>query len=74
MPEISAWVASLRNAFGDEEIEALIRRGRDGEPVFFAREGGATYGTPLPRGDGWDASGVDDRLLEPIPRRDKAKP
>jgi hypothetical protein len=73
IPEITAWVESLREAFGTEEINSLIRRGRDGQPVFFAQERGATYGTPLPKGDGWDASSVDLRLLESIQRREIAK-
>jgi hypothetical protein len=62
MPEIAAWIETLREAFGREEIDRQIRRGRDGVPVFFAREGGYTYGTPIPRGDPWDAAGVDDRM------------
>jgi erythromycin esterase-like protein len=33
MPEISAFVDALRDAFGAEEINAIVRRGRAGEPV-----------------------------------------
>ncbi|WP_224016105.1 hypothetical protein [Paraburkholderia tropica] len=65
MPEVAAWVEQLRAAFGVEEINRQIRRGRDGEPVFFAAEAGKTFGTRLPAGSGWNASGLDDRLLEP---------
>ncbi|MFL9876472.1 hypothetical protein [Paraburkholderia megapolitana] len=61
MPEISAFVERLREAFGRGEIDALVRRGRAGEPVFFAREGGMEFGTPLPAGSPWDSSGVIDR-------------
>lgn len=65
MPEIAAWVDQLRVAFGVEEINRQVRRGRDGEPVFFAAEAGKTFGTRLPTGNAWNASGLDDRLLEP---------
>lgn len=61
MPEISAFVERLREAFGPAEIDALVRRGRAGEPVFFARERGIEFGTPLLAGSPWDTSGVADR-------------
>lgn len=66
MPEITAWVENLRDAFGTEEINRQIRRGRDGEPVFFASENGTSYGTPIPPGNPWNAAGIDDRLLTPV--------
>lgn len=61
MPEISAFVEALRDAFGADEINAIVRRGRAGEPVFFAREAGREFGTPLPSGSGWGAEGVHNR-------------
>lgn len=61
MPEIGEFVDALREAFGVEEINAIVRRGRAGEPVFFAREAGHEFGTPLPSGRGWDAASVRDR-------------
>ncbi|MCX4151013.1 MULTISPECIES: hypothetical protein [Paraburkholderia] len=73
MPEITAWVSDLRDAFGVEEVNSIIRRGRDGEPVFFAQEGGSSYGTPLPAGNGWDAAGIDARRVDPIPTRASIK-
>ncbi|MEQ0776549.1 hypothetical protein ABLT15_30000 [Paraburkholderia tropica] len=61
MPETGEFVDALREAFGADEINAIVRRGRAGEPVFFAREAGHEFGTPLPSGRGWDAAGVRDR-------------
>lgn len=65
MPMTGAFVDALRDAFGVEEINAIVRRGRAGEPVFFAREAGREFGTPLPSGRGWDAAGVRDRRFCP---------
>jgi hypothetical protein len=48
MPVVAAWIDSLRDAFGAEEIDAQIRKGMRGEPVFFASENGFTVGTPSP--------------------------
>ncbi|WP_199710580.1 hypothetical protein [Noviherbaspirillum cavernae] len=45
MPEVAAWIDSLREAFGREQIDACIRIGiRDGS--FWAMENGRTIGTP----------------------------
>ncbi|MFT4066680.1 hypothetical protein [Paraburkholderia sp.] len=48
MPKVAAWVSSLREAFGGAVIDDAIRRGRAGEPTFFASENGRTVGTPAP--------------------------
>lgn len=61
MPEIARFVEALREAFGADEINTIVRRGRAGEPVFFAREGGMEFGTPLGTAAGWDAAAVVDR-------------
>jgi hypothetical protein len=45
MPEMAAFVAELRAAFGDSVDEAVFR-GKNGEPTFFPRENGRTVGTP----------------------------
>jgi hypothetical protein len=45
MPEMAAFVAELRAAFGDSVDEA-VSRGKNGEPTFYARENGLTVGTP----------------------------
>lgn len=45
MPEIAAFVADLKSAFGEREIDEAIRRGKAGEPTFFARENGRSVGT-----------------------------
>ncbi|MDR8731201.1 hypothetical protein FEQ05_06762 [Burkholderia pseudomultivorans] len=48
MPEVAAWIANLREAFGDEAIDDAIRQGKAGEPTFSARENGRVVGTPAP--------------------------
>jgi hypothetical protein len=42
MPELAAFMAKLRSAFGDETIDKAVRRGKNGEPVFSH----AKMGTP----------------------------
>ena len=48
MPEIAAFMAKLRSAFGDETIDDAVRRGKAGEATFYARENGRTVGTASP--------------------------
>lgn len=48
MPEIVAFVADLKAAFGEQEIDEAIRRGKAGEPTFYACENGHTVGTATP--------------------------
>jgi hypothetical protein len=48
MPEIAAFVASLKAAFGAAVIDDAVRRGKDGEPTFHARENGRSVGTAGP--------------------------
>lgn len=48
MPGVTAWIDSLRDAFGAEEINAFIKSGMAGVPVFYASENGHQVGTPLP--------------------------
>ncbi len=45
MPEMAAFVAELRAAFGDA-VDDAVSRGKSGEPTFYARENGRTVGTP----------------------------
>jgi hypothetical protein len=45
MPEVADFVAKLREAFGDATIDEAVKRGKAGEPTFFARENGRTVGT-----------------------------
>lgn len=64
MPSITAWVATLREAFGDEMMDDVIRRGHRGEPVFYAKENGVEFGTPLPPPASlWQCQGLSDRHL-----------
>jgi hypothetical protein len=54
MPEIAAFVAKLREAFGDEVIDGVVKRGKAGEPDFFACENGREVGTASPpRTNSW---------------------
>ena len=46
MPEIAAFVAALKSAFGDAIIDDAIRRAKAGEQTFYAKENGHLVGTP----------------------------
>ena len=47
MPTVTAWIDSLRDAFGKAEIDDRIRQGMKGAPgAFYAAENGQTVGTP----------------------------
>lgn len=48
MPEIAAFVADMKAAFGEQEIDEAIRRGKAGEPTFYGCENGRTIGTVAP--------------------------
>jgi hypothetical protein len=48
MPEIAAIVTNMKSAFGEQEINEAIRRGRAGEATFYACENGRTVGTASP--------------------------
>ncbi|MEA3119754.1 MAG: hypothetical protein QOI13_3024 [Paraburkholderia sp.] len=48
MPEIAALVAQMKSAFGEQEINKAIRRGKAGEATFYAAENGRTVGTASP--------------------------
>jgi hypothetical protein len=47
MPEIAAFVAEMKSAFGEREIDEAIRRGKAGEPTFYASENGHEVGTSM---------------------------
>jgi hypothetical protein len=65
MPEIAAFVAELRHAFGDATIDEAVARGRAGEPTFFASENNRTVGTKAPdAANSWRVDGsVRDRCF-----------
>ena len=44
MPAVTAWIDELRLAFGATEINAVIKAGVQGQPVFWAEEGGHVVG------------------------------
>lgn len=48
MPETAAFIDAMRDAFGDEMINAAIRAGIDGQPTFYASENGQEIGTRAP--------------------------
>lgn len=50
MPGTAALIDDLRATFGAEYIDAIIRAGVRGQPVFSASENGHTVGTPVPVG------------------------
>ncbi|WP_341313524.1 hypothetical protein WN982_19420 [Paraburkholderia sp. IMGN_8] len=62
-PEIAAFVFDMKSAFGEQEIDEAIRRGRAAEPTFFTCENGRSVGTASPVGtDVWRVDGaVRDR-------------
>lgn len=67
MPLVTAWIDDLRDAFGDEDINAAIKAGISGLPGFHASEAGHRVGTP-PVERGREIS-VDRLVLESINRR-----
>ncbi len=50
MPVVTAWIDAMREAFGKEHIDGIIKAGMRGQPVFYASENGHTVGTPAPPG------------------------
>lgn len=45
MPETAAFIDKMREAFGEIEVNQVIKRGMKGEPVFYAEENGHRIGT-----------------------------
>lgn len=45
MPTVTAWIDGLRDVFGRDEIDAVIRSGVRGVAGFYARESGIEVGT-----------------------------
>ncbi|QCP48316.1 hypothetical protein FAZ95_03420 [Trinickia violacea] len=60
MPELAAFIAGLKAAFGDATIDEAVQLGKAGEPTFFARENGRSVGTASPPSQ--NAWPVDNRL------------
>jgi hypothetical protein len=61
MPEIAAFIADLRDAFG-EAVDEAIARGKAGQPGFYAVENGRTIGTkPVDDFNRWVA---DDSVVD----------
>jgi hypothetical protein len=61
MPEIAAFVASLKAAFGATVIDDAIRRGKAGEPTFHGQENGRSIGTAAPAS--YNTWHVDGKIL-----------
>lgn len=66
MPEMAAFVANLRSAFG-ASIDEAVARGKAGEPTFYARENGRVVGTPSDEEHNKWSVGVTDRRYGAIP-------
>lgn len=47
MPVVTAFIDNMREAFGTEFMNDIIKRGGRGEPVFWASENGIEYGTKM---------------------------
>lgn len=71
MPQVAMWMDDLREAFGREDIDAVIRAGLkpDCPPDLrvFAREGGQVVGQRAPEPDPAKVVGVADMCLGPSP-------
>jgi hypothetical protein len=66
MPEIAAFVANLKAAFGAAVINHAIQRGKAGEPTFHACENGRSVGTAGPAAyNAWrvDGNALRDRYF-----------
>ena len=50
MPVVTAFIDQLREVFGREYIDDIIRAGMRGKPVFHATENGHEVGTPVYQG------------------------
>ena len=48
MPITTAFIDEMREAFGEDIINAQIRRGMSGEPGFWASENGREIGCKMP--------------------------
>ena len=61
MPQVAAFVDAMRAAFGKGAIDAQIRRGMQGEPVFYAQENGREVGT-MPASFVWPQDEKQDEV------------
>lgn len=48
MPVTAQLIDEYRAVFGKDNIDKVIRRAMNGEPVFYAEENGHKFGTPSP--------------------------
>lgn len=68
MPKVTAWLADLRGAFGDEWIDAQIKAATtEGRPTFHASEGGRRVGVPMPAERGIEISAAQMVIVRPKP-------
>jgi len=49
MPTVAALIDELRAAFGKDSIDGQVRKGMNGQPMFWASENGHTVGTKAKR-------------------------
>lgn len=48
MPQVAEWIDDLRNAFGADQVNGVIREGMRGRRCFWASENGNELGTWWP--------------------------
>lgn len=44
MPTVACWLDTRRRVYGEDYVNSVVRRGLNGEPVFYAQENGHTLG------------------------------
>lgn len=66
MPVTAQLIDEFRAVFGKDNIDGVLRRAMKGEPVFYAKENGHTFGTPSPARTRvqWDEKGLP-YVIEP---------
>lgn len=65
MPSVAAFIDDMRSAFGADVVNSAIRAGIDGQPTFWASEGGHQIGTRAPH-DAERAVKLSDTHVGPI--------
>lgn len=68
MPITAAWIDSLREAFGSDQIDPAIRRGMKGSSDFYASENGHVLGAQA----GGKCVSLADTVLAPTKAEENA--
>lgn len=72
MPQTTAWIDALRDAFGAPQINAAIKAGIDGAGTFYARENGREIGS-RPAQDSAKTVSLADIVLGPMAQPKKER-